>query len=120
MHAVVKKEHGQRSRRNDIRGHNEMIENGRVISLRLLSDHQIASGKDTRHHGKEEDILFSYFDDIVNIFQVIYENHKKARRLVQEMLHALDDKNSRVLAGKMLEYAVLLNEHIHKEDAVTE
>lgn len=56
----------------------------------------------------------------MNIFQVIYEDHKKARRLVQEMLHALDDKNSRVLAAKMLEYAVLLNEHIHKEDAVTE
>lgn len=87
----------------------QMIENG--IDL-------IRSYADRLHHGKEEDILFSYFDDTVNIFQVIYEDHKKARRLVQEMLHALDDKNSRVLAAKMLEYAVLLNEHIHKEDTV--
>lgn len=87
----------------------QMIENG--IDL-------IRSYADRLHHGKEEDILFSYFDDTVDIFQVIYEDHKKARGLVQEMLHALDEKNSKVLAGKMLEYAVLLNEHIHKEDAV--
>lgn len=78
----------------------------------------IRSYADRLHHGKEEDILFSYFDDTVDIFQVIYEDHKKARGLVQEMLHALDGKNSRVLAGKMLEYAALLNEHIHKEDGV--
>lgn len=87
----------------------QMIESG--IDL-------IRSYADRLHHGKEEDILFSYFDDTANIFQVIYEDHKKARKLVQEMLHALDDKNSRVLAAKMLEYAVLLNEHIHKEDTV--
>ena len=87
----------------------QMIENG--IDL-------IRSYADRLHHGKEEDILFSYFDDTVDIFRVIYEDHKKARGLVQEMLHALNEKNSRVLAGNMLEYAVLLNEHIHKEDAV--
>jgi hemerythrin-like domain-containing protein len=87
----------------------QMIENG--IDL-------IRSYADRLHHGKEEDILFSYFDDTVDIFRVIYEDHKKARGLVQEMLHALDEKNSRVLAGKMLEYAALLNEHIHKEDGV--
>lgn len=87
----------------------QMIENG--IDL-------IRSYADRLHHGKEEDILFSYFDDTADIFQVIYEDHKKARLLVQEMLHALDDKNSRILADKMLEYAVLLNEHIQKEDAV--
>ena len=87
----------------------QIIENG--IDL-------IRSYADRLHHGKEESILFSYFDDTVDIFQVIYEDHKKARGLVQDMLHALDDKNSRMLAGKMLEYAVLLNEHIHKEDGV--
>ena len=87
----------------------QIIENG--IDL-------IRSYADRLHHGKEEDILFSYFDDTVDIFQVIYEDHKKARGLVQEMLHALDEKNSRVLAVKMLEYAALLNEHIQKEDGV--
>ena len=78
----------------------------------------IRSYADRLHHSKEEDILFNYFDDTVDIFQVIYEDHKKARILVQDMLHAFDEKNSRVLAGKMLEYAELLNEHIHKEDGM--
>jgi hemerythrin-like domain-containing protein len=73
---------------------------------------------DQLHHGKEEDILFTYFDDTVDIFQVIYEDHKRARSFVQEMLRALDEKNTEMLVSKMLEYAVLLEEHIHKEDEV--
>ena len=73
---------------------------------------------DRLHHGKEEDILFTYFDDTADIFRVIYEDHRRARSLVQEMLGALDEKHTKKLASSMLEYAVLLEEHIHKEDEV--
>lgn len=78
----------------------------------------IRSYADRLHHGKEEDILFGYFDNTADIFQVIYEDHRRARALVQEMLRALDAKNSGVLASSLLEYAALLTEHIHKEDEV--
>lgn len=78
----------------------------------------IRSYADRLHHGKEEDILFTYFDDTADIFRVIYEDHRRARALVQEMLLALDEKNSKALAFRLLEYAVLLTEHIHKEDEV--
>jgi hemerythrin-like domain-containing protein len=78
----------------------------------------IRSYADRLHHGKEEDILFTYFDDTADIFRVIYEDHRKARGLVQEMLRALDGKNAKVLASSLLEYAVLLEQHIHKEDEV--
>jgi hemerythrin-like domain-containing protein len=78
----------------------------------------IRSYADKLHHGKEEDILFTYFDDTADIFRVIYEDHRRARALVQEMLVALDEKNSKALASRLLEYAVLLTEHIHKEDEV--
>ncbi len=78
----------------------------------------IRSYADRLHHGKEEDILFTYFDDTADIFRVIYEDHRRARALVQEMLVALDEKNSKELASRLLEYAVLLTEHIHKEDEV--
>ena len=78
----------------------------------------IRSYADRLHHGKEEDILFTYFDDTADIFRVIYEDHRKARGLVQEMLRALDGKNTKVLASSLLEYAVLLEQHIHKEDEV--
>jgi hemerythrin-like domain-containing protein len=78
----------------------------------------IRSYSDRLHHGKEEDILFTYFDDTSDIFQVIYEDHKRARSFVQEMLRALDEKNTEMLVSNMLEYAVLLEEHINKEDEV--
>lgn len=87
----------------------QVIENG--IDL-------IRSYADKLHHGKEEDILFTYFDDTADIFRVIYEDHRRARALVQEMLLALDEKNGKSLSSHLLEYAVLLAEHIHKEDEV--
>ncbi len=34
------------------------------------------------------------------------------------MLCALDKKNSKELSSRLLEYAILLTEHIHKEDEV--
>ena len=78
----------------------------------------IRSYADRLHHGKEEDILFTYFDDSADIFRVIYEDHRKARALVQEMLHAVDTVNSDALTSSLLEYAALLSEHIHKEDQI--
>ena len=78
----------------------------------------IRSYADQLHHGKEEDILFTYFDDTADIFQVIYEDHKRARSFVQEMLRALEEKNTEMLVSNMLEYAVLLKEHIHRENEV--
>ncbi len=87
----------------------QVIENG-IDLIRLYADR--------RHHGKEEDILFTYFDDTADIFRVIYEDHRRARALVQEMVVALDEKNCKSLSSSLLEYASLLTEHIHKEDEV--
>ncbi|EKD40580.1 MAG: hypothetical protein ACD_75C00006G0003 [uncultured bacterium] len=78
----------------------------------------IRSYADRLHHGKEEDILFGYFDNTADIFQVIYEDHRRGRGLVQEMLRAIDAKKSEALAASLLEYAALLQEHIKKEDEV--
>ena len=96
------------------------------LDLGRAADRQLAEGgidlircyADSLHHGKEEDILFGYFDDSADIFQVIYEDHRRARALVQQMLGALKENNSLALAGSLLEYAALLEEHIHKEDEV--
>ncbi len=78
----------------------------------------IRSYADSLHHGKEEDILFGYFDDSADIFQVIYEDHRKARALVHQMLASLAGNHSRELMAVLLEYAGLLQEHIDKEDGV--
>lgn len=76
----------------------------------------IKSYADKLHHGKEEDILFSYFDDSEKIFQVIYEDHKVGRHHVQQMLQALEKEDSISLSYHLSGYLTLLTEHIRKED----
>ena len=73
---------------------------------------------DRFHHGKEEGILFTFFDDTSDIFKVIYEDHRQARNHVKAMLAALDNKNRSVLTQHLSEYRDLLAEHIKKEDEV--
>lgn len=87
----------------------EMIEDG--IDL-------IKSFADRLHHGKEEDILFTYFNDSEKIFQVIYEDHRVARNHVKEMLEAIKRKDGAVLSQHLTDYSLLLTEHIKKEDEI--
>lgn len=78
----------------------------------------IRSYADRLHHGKEEDILFAYFDDSSEIFQVIYQDHREARRLVKAMLTSLEASNTETLKEDLLAYRSLLAEHIKKEDEI--
>ena len=78
----------------------------------------IRSYADRLHHGKEEDVLFTYFDDSEKIFQVIYEDHRIARNHVKEMLTAIEKKNVLALSKHLTAYGLLLAEHIKKEDEI--
>jgi len=78
----------------------------------------IRSYADQLHHGKEEEILFAFFDTSADIFQVIYADHRRARDLVKEMTTALAAGNGSKLTEHLLDYATLLIEHIGKEDGV--
>lgn len=78
----------------------------------------IKSYADRLHHGKEEDILFTYFDNTEAIFQVIYEDHRIARRHVKQMLVSLDKKDADSLREHLLAYTALLRGHINKEDEI--
>ncbi len=73
---------------------------------------------DRLHHAKEEDILFTYFDDSEKIFQVIYEDHRVARNHVKEMLTAVEKKDVSSLSQHLTAYGILLAEHIKKEDEI--
>ena len=73
---------------------------------------------DRFHHGKEEEILFTFFDDTSDIFKVIYEDHRQARIYVKAMLAALDKKDRSALKQHLIDYRELLAEHIKKEDEV--
>ncbi|MFW2368663.1 MAG: hemerythrin domain-containing protein [Desulforhopalus sp.] len=78
----------------------------------------IRSYADRLHHGKEEDILFTYFDVSEKIFQVICEDHRNARNHVRNMVGALEVKDVSSLAEHLTAYGTLLAEHIKKEDEI--
>lgn len=78
----------------------------------------IRSYADKYHHGKEEDILFKYFDDSDEIFKVIYEDHRQARQHVQAILTGMDKGDRQVVGEHLAAYGELLSEHIQKEDEI--
>jgi hemerythrin-like domain-containing protein len=81
---------------------------------------------DTRHHGKEEEILFRAMVDAgfpleTGPLAVMLREHEEGRRFVRIMAHACDcsswsESDCRVVAESARDYAVLLRNHIWKED----
>ena len=78
----------------------------------------IRSYADKFHHAKEEDILFKYFDEALDILKVIQEDHKTARNHVKAILEALDRKDKEAIVQRLSAYHKLLSEHIKKEDEI--
>ena len=78
----------------------------------------IRSYADKYHHAKEEDILFKYFDENLDIIKVIHEDHEAARAHVRAVLEGLDEKDRVKIAEHLDAYHELLSEHIKKEDEI--
>ncbi len=78
----------------------------------------IRSYADKFHHAKEEDILFQYFDENLDMVKVIREDHRTGRNHVKTMLEALERKDQETLARHLNAYRGLLSEHIKKEDEI--
>ena len=78
----------------------------------------IRSFADRYHHAKEEDVLFKYFDGNTAIFQVMHQDHEKARSHVRALQKALQEKKDRTMGDHLEAYRNLLVEHIKKEDEV--
>jgi hemerythrin-like domain-containing protein len=78
----------------------------------------IRSYADKFHHAKEEDILFEYFDENLDIIKTICADHENARSRVRLILTALDRQDKDTIAVHLAAYAELLTEHIKKEDEV--
>jgi hemerythrin-like domain-containing protein len=78
----------------------------------------IRSYADKYHHGKEEDILFKYFDENLDILEVMHADHKQGRSHVKAVLEALDRKDEATIGKHLTAYGALLTEHIKKEDEI--
>lgn len=73
---------------------------------------------DKYHHAKEEELLFKYFDEELDILKVMHADHKKGRSHVMAMRQALEIKDKTAIAEHLNAYRDLLTEHIKKEDEI--
>lgn len=73
---------------------------------------------DKYHHAKEEEILFTYFDENTDILKAMRQDHENARDHVRAVLEALDQGNKERIAEHLSAYGELLTEHIQKEDEI--
>ena len=78
----------------------------------------IRSYADKFHHAKEEEILFKYFDESLDIIRVILTDHNTARGYTKAILEALDNGDRETIIEKFTAYAELLSEHIRKENEI--
>lgn len=94
------------------------IESEDGIQLILDGVDFIRSYADRYHHGKEEEILFKYFDEDLEILKVMYEEHEQARAHVRAIREALDRKDRDAISTNLSKYGEILNGHIKKEDEI--
>ncbi len=73
---------------------------------------------DRYHHAKEEEELFSLFDQNLEIFQVMRLDHEMARGEVRAIEEATESQDRAAVAEHLSAYHDLLEEHISKEDDV--
>jgi len=78
----------------------------------------IRSYADKFHHAKEEDILFKYFDENLDLVKVMCEEHKTARNHVKAIGEALERKDRGTVVRRLNAYRELLSQHIKREDEI--
>lgn len=73
---------------------------------------------DMNHHTKEEDILFGYFDQDLQILKVMRHEHETGRTLVRLTATAVTRRDAYATREYLGSYRNLLSQHIDKEDGV--
>ena len=94
----------------------ENPENGRELAKKSVEF--ISSYADKFHHAKEEDILFKYFDENLDILKVILEDHETSRGHVRKIMEGLEKLDNTLISEHVQNYTDLLTEHIKKEDEI--
>ncbi len=78
----------------------------------------IRSYADRFHHGKEEEILFKYFDEKSEIIQAMHSDHETGRSHVRAIREALEKGDGQTVCTHLTAYRELLQEHINKENEI--
>lgn len=91
-------------------------EKGRKIVLDAIDF--IRSYADKYHHAKEEEILFKYFDENLDILKTMHQDHETGRAHVRATIEAVNKRNRNSVTEHLNGYRELLTEHIKKEDEI--
>ena len=78
----------------------------------------IRSYADKYHHAKEEEILFKYFDENLDIVKTMLEDHTTGRNHVKAIVEALERKDKKAIVEHLAGYKDLLTEHVKREDEI--
>lgn len=73
---------------------------------------------DKYHHAKEENELFKYFDENLEILKSIIEDHEKIRFYVRILLYATEENDKAAIAENLFIYKELITDHIIKEEEI--
>jgi hemerythrin-like domain-containing protein len=73
---------------------------------------------DKYHHAKEENELFKYFDENLEILKTIIEDHEKIRFYVRILIFATEENDKAAIAENLYIYKELLTDHITKEEEI--
>lgn len=78
----------------------------------------IRSYADKYHHAKEEEILFKYFDENLDILKTMLKDHETGRNHVRGVVEAVQKQDRAAVAEHLKGYKELLSGHIKKEDEI--
>lgn len=92
------------------------IHSDKVFILELVDF--IRHYADKFHHAKEEDILFKYFDENLDILKVMLADHTTGRGYVAQIVNGTETGDNTLVKENLTNYAQLLSEHIQKEDTI--
>ncbi|MFW9896572.1 MAG: hemerythrin domain-containing protein, partial [Candidatus Thorarchaeota archaeon] len=84
----------------------------------LNSFNFIHSFIDILHLTKEEDEIFQYFEEDLDILKIMHEDHEKIRFYTNIFQIAMEEKDKKAIAECLYGYKTLLNDHIKNENEI--
>lgn len=73
---------------------------------------------DKFHHAKEENELFKYFDENLEILRAIIDDHEKIRFYVRILIFATEENDKAAIAENLYIYRELITDHIIREEEI--
>ena len=73
---------------------------------------------DRFHHAKEEDLLFKYFDEGLDVIRAMHADHETGRGHIRAAAAAIEQGDAVTVREHLVAYGALLTEHIRKEDEI--